>query len=218
MFLKTVSVFFIFFTLISNSFSQSNKFNIGASVGINNSKFGGVSPEGATYESVLGAGVSLIGEIRIVKNVYLSFQPSFQTGGAKIKFGNEDRLINDTVITFKINQSYFSLPLNVKIHKENFYVGFGFAYEFLSSAKIENESVGNEVDVKDKFKDYNVTSNFNVGYQLPIGKPYLFFELRYVQGLVNINNINNISKNDIYISNFKSKDFSLITGIIYPLK
>lgn len=215
MLFKAVLIFSIVFTFTGSSFSQ---FNIGFSAEVSSSKFGGVAPENATYESILGVGGSLIGEVKLTKDVYLSFQPGFLTNGSSIKFGNENNLINDTVITFKVSQSYFTLPLNIKIFKNNFYAGGGFAFNFISSANIENEDSGNEQDIKDKFKSYDFVSNFNVGYQISLGKPNLFFELRYLQGLVNINNQNTVSKDDIYIANFKTKGFSFITGLIYPIK
>jgi hypothetical protein len=174
----------------NNSFSQ---FNIGISGEITSSKFGGVAPDNANYTSIAGFGGSLIGEIRLVKDVYLSLQPGFQTQGTKIVFGNENRVINDTTVTFKISQSYLNIPLNLKIFRKNFYVGAGFAIGFLSSANISNEYVDSTIDIKNKFKSTDITANFNVGYQLSIGKPNLFFELRYIQGLVNINNVNDVN-------------------------
>ncbi|MDQ3020435.1 MAG: PorT family protein [Bacteroidota bacterium] len=206
----------IFLLLITNiSFSQ---FRVGFSGEITSATYGGVAPANAAYQSIAGFGGSLIAEVRIVKNVYLSLQPGFITNGSKIKFGNENNLFNDTVVTFTINQSYFTLPLNLKIFSNRFYVGAGVSALFLSSANVKQDDTDNEKEIKDQFKNYDIVSNFNVGYQIPIGKPYLFFELRYLQGLININNENTVSKKEIYIENFKSKGFSFITGIIYPLK
>ncbi|MEO8211084.1 MAG: hypothetical protein ABI840_11045 [bacterium] len=106
-------IFLLVFTNIS--FSQ---FKVGFSGELSSSSFGGVAPENATYESIAGFGGALIGEVRITKNVYLSFQPGYIAKGSKIKFGNENSLINDSVVTFTINQSYFSLPLNLKIFND----------------------------------------------------------------------------------------------------
>lgn len=215
---KTISFSFILFLFTNISFSQ---FNVGFSGELSRSTFGGVAPDNANYESIIGFGGSLIGEIRITKNVYLSFQPGYVTKGSKIKFGNENNVFNDTTVTYTINQSYFSLPLNLKIFNGRFYVGAGVAVQFISSADITSTKTSVENDIKDQFKSYDVTSNFNVGYQVPIGKPYLFFEFNYIQGLININNeteYTTAGSKPVYISNFKSKGFSLVSGIIYPLK
>lgn len=210
--LLPILIFLLSFTNIS--FSQ---FKVGFSGEVSSSTFGGVAPANATYESIAGYGGSLIGEVRIANNVYLSFQPGYIAKGSKIKFGNENSLINDTVVTFTINQSYFSLPLNLKIFNDRFYIAGGVSVQFLSSAKIKSDVTDNQQDIKDKFKTYDIISNFNVGYQLPLGKPHLFFELRYIQGLININEENTVARNEIYISNFKSKGFSFISGLIFPL-
>ncbi len=215
---KIFFIFFILFSVTQYSFSQ---FNVGFSGELSSSTFGGVSPDNATYQSIIGYGGSLIGEIRIAKNVYISFQPGYLSKGSKIKFGNENNIINDTVVTFTIRQSYFSLPLSLKIFSNRFYVGAGVSVQFLSSANIKSTNSSSEKDIKDQFKSYDVVSNFNVGYQIPVGKPYLFVQFDYLQGLININNNNNYTSADdkpIYIENFKSKGFSLTTGIIYPLK
>lgn len=211
----TVTILLILFAITNISYSQ---FNVGISGEVTSSKFGGVAPDKASYESIAGFGGSLIGEIRLVKDVYLSLQPGFQTQGSNIKFGNENSVFNDTTVTFKISQSYLNIPLNLKIFRKNFYVGAGFAVGFLSSAEISNEYVDSTIDIKDKFKSTDITANFNVGYQMSIGKPYLFFELRYIQGLININNVNDVTSKDIYIADFKTKGFSFQTGIILPLK
>jgi len=211
----TITIFLILFTITKISYSQ---FNVGISGEITSAKFGGVAPERAEYTSLAGFGGALIAEIKLVKDVYLSLQPGYQTQGSNIKFGNENSIFNDTTVTFKISQSYFNIPLNLKIFRKNFYVGAGFAVGFLTSADLSNEYVDSTIDVKDKFKSIDVTANFNVGYQMSIGKPNLFFELRYIQGLVTINNVNDITSRDIYISDFKTKGFSFQTGIILPLK
>lgn len=214
--LRYISIFLLIVLSFSNkSFSQ---FNVGVSGELSSSSYGGVSPSNASYESVTGFGGSLIGEIRLVKNVYLSLQPGYITKGSKVKFGNENNIINDTTVTFDISQSYFNIPLNVKIFSNRFYIAAGFAYQILSSANITNDRSSDEKDIKSQFKTFDLVSNFNVGYQLPIGTPYLFFELSYMQGLVNINNTNTAGANDIYLQNFKSKGMSFITGLIYPIK
>jgi len=210
---------FIFLILICLFVNQSKaQFNVGFLGEVSSNKFGGVPPPDATYESVTGFGGSLIGEVKIVKDVYLSFQPGFLTKGSKIKFGNEEKLFNDTVITFEVSQSYFALPLNLKFYRGNFYVGAGCSVEFLSSANISVKDSSSETDIKDKFKQIDVVSNFNMGYKFSIGKPYLFFELRYLQGLLNINEQNNYTANDIYVASFKSQGLSLVAGLLFSIK
>jgi len=215
----TLAVFiFLFLILISNK--STAQFKLGASVGLNSTSFGGVAPENANYSSIYGFNGSLLVDFKIVNDVYLSLQPGYQSAGSNINFGNENNIFNDTVKTYKIQMGYFSIPLNLKIYHKNLYVGGGFISGFLISSTVTNEFTGEETDIKEKFKSFDMQWNFNVGYKVSLGKPDLFFELRYLQGLININDVNSyssIESENNYLSNFKNKGFSLITGILYPL-
>lgn len=134
--------------------------------------------------------------------------------GSKIVFGNEQNLL-DTVVTYSVKQNYAGLGLLFKINTERFYVGSGLNFQLLTSASLEHQS--SELDIKDKFLDFDVVCFFNVGYKIPIGSPTLFIELRYLQGLLNIYSDDQSNDSDIYIANFKSTGLKLSTGITYPL-
>lgn len=217
MYKTLISRFLILLFILGFTGISSAQFKLGASIGLNNTSFGGIPPDDANYSSILGVGGSILIELKLVKDVYLSLQPGYQSGGSDVNFGNEYSIFDDTVKTYKIRQGYFSIPLNLKIYHNNLYVGGGLVTGFLSSANITDEFKGGESDIKEKFKEFDLLWNFNVGYKIKIGKPDLFFELRYAQGLLNINNQNTFSSEEKYLSNFKSKGFSLITGILYPL-
>ncbi len=217
MYKKNITRFLILLFILTISGTASAQFKLGASVSLNNTSFGGVPPDNANYTSIIGLGGSLLIDLKLVKDVYLSLQPGYQSVGADVNFGNENNIFNDTVKTYKIRLGYFSIPLNLKIYHNNIYAGGGFTVGFLSSATLTDEFRGGESEIKDKFKDIDLLWNFNVGYKVSIGKPDLFFELRYLQGLLNINDQNSFASGNEYLSNFKNKGFSLITGILYPL-
>ena len=220
MYKKHITGFLILLFILSFTGTSSAQFKLGASVGLNSTSFGGVAPDNANYSSIFGINGSLLADLKIVTDVYLSLQPGYQSAGSDINFGNENNVFNDTVKTYKMQLGYFSIPLNLKIYHKNLYVGGGFIAGFLSSSTVTNEFSGGETDIKDKFKSFDMQWNFNVGYKVSLGKPDLFFELRYLQGLININDVNSYSSEESgynYLSNFKNKGFSLITGILYPL-
>jgi hypothetical protein len=85
----------------------------------------------------------------------------------------------------------------------------------LNSATLEFES--EESDIKDKFIKYDALAFFNLGYKIPIGGPSIFFELRYLQGLISIRAEESESDKENYLSNFKSTGLKLSTGIMIPL-
>ncbi|MCB0727796.1 MAG: porin family protein [Ignavibacteria bacterium] len=220
MYKNHITRFVILLFILSVAGTVSAQFKIGASVNLNKTTFGGAPPDNSDYSSIIGLGGSLLIDLKLTNNVYISLQPGYQTSGSDINFGNANNLLNDTVKTYEIQLGYFSVPLNLKIYHKNLYVGGGVIAGFLSSSTLEDEYLDTESDIKDKFKTFDLLWNFNVGYKVSLGKPDLFFELRYLQGLLNINDVNsysNVESENNYLSNFKNKGFSLITGILYPL-
>jgi hypothetical protein len=210
-FYKALFICLLIFYLSNNSFAQ-----LDASIwaGINSSSFGGNPPKDASYESIYGFAFGADLDYHLTKDVIISLEPSFEQTGSDIVFGNEENFF-DTVITYTVKQNYFGLGLLFKINTERFYVGAGLNFQLLSSANLEHEST--DIDIKDKFLDYNIVSFFNVGYKIPLGSPTLFIELRYLQGLVNIYSGDQDYNSEIYIANFKSTGLRLSTGIMFPL-
>jgi hypothetical protein len=210
-FYKTLFISLLIFYLSNNSFAQ---FDASIWAGVNNSSFGGNPPKDASYKSIYGFCFGGDFDYHLTEDVVIALEPSFEQSGSDIVFGNEENLL-DTVITYTVKQNYFGLGLLFKINTERFYVGAGINFQLLSSANLEHEST--DIDIKDKFLDYNIISFFNVGYKIPIGSPTLFIELRYLQGLVNIYTGNADYNPEIYFANFKSTGLRLSTGIMFPL-
>jgi hypothetical protein len=207
--IAVISLLFIYFT--NNSFAQ---FDASIWGGLNSSSFAGNPPRDANYESIYGLTFGADLNYYLTKEVVLSLEPSFEQKGSDIVFGNAESLL-DTVITYKVKQSYFGLGLLFKINTERFYVGAGLSFQLLSSANLEFEST--DTDIKDKFLDYDVDGFFNVGYKIPVGTPTLFIELRYLQGLLSIYSGDAEVNKEVYITNFKSTGLKLIAGVMFPL-
>ena len=201
----------LFFYFTNNSFAQ---FDASVWAGVNSSHFGGNPPKYANYESIYGLSFGADLDYHLTKDVVISLEPSFSQTGSDIVFGNEENLF-DTVITYTVKQNYFGLGLLFKINTERFYVGAGTSFQLLSSANLEQGST--EIDIKDKFLDYDIVGFFNVGYKIPVGSPTLFIELRYLQGLLSIYSGNTENNSETYIANFKSSGLRLSMGIMFPL-
>ncbi len=210
-FYKTIFFSLLFFFFTNNSFAQ---FDASIWGGVNRSSFAGNPPKDANYESIYGLTFGADLNYYLTKEVILSLEPSFEQKGSDIVFGNAESLL-DTVITYKVKQSYFGLGLLFKINTERFYVGAGLSFQLLSSANLEFEST--DTDIKDKFLDYDVDGFFNVGYKIPVGTPTLFIELRYLQGLLSIYSGDAEVNEEVYITNFKSTGLKLIAGVMFPL-
>jgi len=210
-FKKTYFISILVFMMANYSFAQ---LQLSVWGGVNSSSFGGNPPEDASYESIYGVTFGGNLDFQLTEDVVISFEPSFEQKGSDIVFGDEEKL-RDTVLTYSVDQNYFGLGVLFKINTERFFVGSGVSFQLLSSAMLTFES--NEEDIKDKFLNYDAVAFFNLGYKIPIGGPHLFFELRYIQGLVNIYAGEAEVSSEIYVSNYKSTGFKLSTGIMIPL-
>jgi len=199
-------------TIVTNtSFAQ---FDASIWTGVNSSSFGGNPPKNANYESTYGLTVGADLSYHLTEEVVLALEPTFNQMGSKIVFGNENNLLDSTV-TYTVKQNYFGIGLLFQINTKRFYVGTGINYQILTSAELEHQS--SITDIKEKFLNYDVVSFFSVGYKIPIGAPYLFIDLRYLQGLVNIYSDDREDNTAIYIANFKSTGLKLSMGITFPL-
>ncbi|NWG28772.1 MAG: PorT family protein [Ignavibacteriaceae bacterium] len=210
-FKKTYFLSALLFLIANISFAQ---LQLSVWGGVNSSSFGGNPPEDASYESIYGMTFGGNLDFQLTEDVVISLEPSFEQKGSNIVFGDEEKL-RDTVLTYGVKQNYFGLGVIFKINTERFFVGSGVSFQLLSSAMLTYES--NEKDIKDKFLNYDAVAFFNLGYKIPIGGPHLFFELRYIQGLVNIYTGEAEVSSEIYVSNYKSTGFKLSTGIMIPL-
>ena len=208
---RIISISFLFFFLSNNSLAQ---FDASVWAGVNSSSFAGNPPKDANYESIYGLSIGADLDYHLTEAVVISLEPTFDQMGSDIVFGNEENPF-DTVITYTVKQNYFGLGLLFKINTERFYVGAGPSFQLLSSANLEQGST--EIDIKDKFLDYDIVGFFNVGYKIPVGSPTLFIELRYLQGLLSIYSGNAENNSETYIANFKSSGLRLSMGIMFPL-
>lgn len=182
--------------------------------GVNETSFGGNPPNDASYGPIRGLSFGVNLDFQPTEDFVISLEPSFEQKGSTINVNVEEGL-QDTTYKFKINQNYFGIGLLFKVNTGNFFVGSGISFQILNSATLEFES--EESDIKDKFINYDALAFFNVGYKIPIGGPSIFFELRYLQGLISIRAEESESDTENYLSNFKSTGLKLSTGIMIPL-
>ena len=98
-------------------------------------------------------------------------------------------------------------------------VNSGFEPSFLLDAKLSPvEGAGEDEDVSDLVKDFDIAINFGVGGQFPIGLPRLTIEARYTQSLYNISDVSvDIGADELIPTRFRSSGFEFLAGIWIPL-
>ena len=158
--------------------------SIGAIGGITRSTFGGDTPEKGKYESITGFAFGGICEVDISDNVRISLQPSFVQKGSKVAYEVEGQ--KERVDSVDVRIDYFTVPVLVKVMTGGgrFYVSGGLEAGFPLSAEHETSSA--TTDIKDALQSVDFAADFGIGLHVPMGRPVMYFELRYTQSLLNI--------------------------------
>ena len=163
------------------------QFSLGVNAGVTRMKFSGDATTGLGYfVPDPGFSTALRVDYRISDAVALSFQPGFSQLRSSYFVMNDSatRAIDSTDL--RLNS--FSLPLHVIAWSENgrFFVLAGMQFDYTLSFKGKAlkspYSPGSSYEVN----DYNLYAQFGAGFIVPLGKPYLSFELRYSQGILDL--------------------------------
>jgi len=210
-----IKFFLIAFLLLSftSSFAQ---FKIGAIGGLNMGTFKGDQLDGGTYNKLIGTNWAVIFDAKLSNQIVLSLQPGLSNKGTKITYSVKGEKEPVDSIAIKIN--YFSIPLILKISSKNerFYAIGGIEAGIPLSANAEFLTKTDDVrDVKNHISDVNIIMHFGVGYRIPVGKPTLFLEARYLQGLNNAVPAENPEYN--FFPRVRTSDVQLLFGIEFPL-
>jgi hypothetical protein len=171
------------------AFAQAS-IGIGVKGGLNFAKIDGTSSVGDNYKSRTGYH---FGAFTLIKVGKIGIQPEvlFSKQGSKVSRPNTQ--------DFDANFNYINIPVIVKLYTVagiNLQVGPQFG--FLSRAEIDDK------DVKDSFKNSDVSLALGAGWDLPFG---LKIDARYNLGLTKIDN-------DAAYSNIKNQVIQVSLGYI----
>lgn len=188
--------------------------SVGVNAGITRMKFSGDSPDGIGYfVPKPGFSSNLRFDYRFNNAVALSIQPGFNNLRSKYVVMNDSGTAAVDSTHFTLNT--FSLPLHAVIWSENgrFYVLAGFEFDYTLNFK--GETLISPVSLQDEVTDYNIYAQFGAGFIIPLGRPYLSFEIRYSQGLVDFNN--SLVHEDSFLPRTKLTNLNFLVGFHVPL-
>ncbi|MCJ7716361.1 MAG: PorT family protein [Anaerolineales bacterium] len=190
------------------------QFSIGVNAGVARMKFSGDAVKGLGYfVPDLGFSTAFRVDYRISDAVAISFQPGYSQLRSSYFVMNDSatRAIDST----DLRMNSFSLPLQVIAWSENgrFFVLAGMQFDYTLSFKSETlvSPYSDSYDVR----DFNLYAQFGAGFIVPLGKPYLSFELRYSQGILDLTNP--LVHQDSFLPRTKITNISFIVGIQWPL-
>ncbi len=210
-----IKYFFVVLLLLSftTAFAQ---FNVGVVSGLNLGNVKGDQPENGSYNTLIGTNYGLLFDLNLSEQIVLSIQPGLSHKGTKISYAVKG--FPEAVDSINIKLDYFSVPLLLKVLSKgrHLYAIGGLDVGFPLSTNAE--FVGNHDDKRDisaHLSDVNIVMHFGAGWRFQVGKPTLFLEARYLQGLNNIVPIEKPEYN--FFPRVRTTDVQLLFGIEFPL-
>lgn len=211
-------MFYRFFLLliICSSFIQRSPLNaqvsIGVNAGLNRSSFSGDPPSKGTFDPVVGPNAALRLDYRFKQAIAISLQPGYTSQGANYVGEDSNYSVSDSL---EFRFSALAFPLHAIIWSENgrFFVSAGLEFDFYLNASAYTEE--RSTDIKSEIKSYNIFAQFGGGFMISLGRSYLLFELRYSQGLIDINNTQ--FQEEAYLPRTKFKGIYFLAGFHFPL-
>ena len=194
---------------------QHAQIAIGVNAGITRLKLSGDSPD-VTGRFVPQPGFSsgLRFDYRFSDAFSVSMQPGISIQKSKSVILNKSG--SEEIDSIYFTGSFISVPLDAIVWSENgrFFVSAGL--EFSYTFNFIGEPVEVPTTIEYEVEKYNIYAQFGAGFIIPVGKPFLSFELRYSHGLVDFNQYlvqlgaSNLSRTKLTSMNF-------VVGLQIPL-
>jgi hypothetical protein len=179
-------VFFLIIALIPIVLPLEAQFSLGVNAGVTRIKFSGDRQTGFGYfKPGLGLSAALRLDYRFSNAVAISFQPGITNLRTGFEVGNVrgPGLYDST----QLAMNSISLPLHAVVWSRNgrFFVLAGLQLDYTHGKK--GRALISPYAYSPEVRDYNLYMQFGAGFIVPLGKPYLSFDLRYSQGLLDLN-------------------------------
>ena len=209
--------FIIFLVAVFSAFFSSPtdaQFSVGINAGVTRMKFSGDPPDGiGFFVPKPGASSGLRLEYRFNDAFALSIQPGISRLRSNYKVMNDSGTAVVDSTQFTLNS--FSLPVHAVVWSENgrFYIIAGFEFDYTLDFK--GDVLISQTSITYEVADYNIYAQFGAGFIIPLGKPFLSFELRYSQGLVNFSDA--LVHQDSFFPRTKLTNTNFLLGFHLPL-
>jgi len=139
-------------------------------------------PGGGLYLPEWGYLVGLTMDLKIGEDVFLSFQPGYNSHGGKIQYPDTSGVWVDS-LDIDLRTVMFPVLVKVVSNNQKFHFTTGLIFGFSLNAKISN---GLTTKSLEEIQTFNPSVIFGVGYRIPMKTGKFSINFRYTQGLVNI--------------------------------
>lgn len=204
---------FIVFLLVS-VYSLEGQSVIGANSGLHNLKLTGDRPTAGYLGLQRGYKFGLNYDYRI--NQIFSINTQLSYSHAEVKYVYADTTLDEEKDSMRLELKGLTIPVSAVVWSENgrYYVLAGLeAYFPLSFNGYHPEGI---TDFKEDMRNVILFAHFGAGMIFSLGKPFLFFEFRYSQGLVDLNN-KAIHDSEALYPRTKAFNIGIDIGIKFPL-
>ncbi len=208
----TIKKYILLAGIVFYSVALQAQLNIGMHAGLNLMNLSGDIPSNSNYKPGGGflAGANI--DFRIAEEVLLSFQPGFSKFEVNLQFLDKSTNLYEDSVNLDFQYADLPVQINVISKNERFYFSSGLTVSSLLTAKATADT---EIDITEDINPLNLTVNFGLTYLIPVGKPFLFIEARYAQG---VTNLTNIETEGSYIPRVKASGWILRAGIQLSIK
>jgi len=210
---RTVALILIAFAAIAVQ-PLDAQFSVGINAGLHRMKFSGDPARGVGhFQPDPGFSTAVRVDYRISDEIALGLHPGFSQLRSRYQIMNDSgtSLIDSTLL--RLNA--FSLPLQVIVWSQNgrFFVTAGVQLDH--TLGLTGETVTSTLSDQYEVRDFYLSAQFGAGFIVPLGKPYLSFEFRYSQGILDLTNP--LVHQDSFLPRTKITNIGLIAGIQLPL-
>ena len=207
-------IFFLIILTIPHVQPLNAQFSLGVNAGVTRMKFSGDPTTGyGFFVPKPGFAAALRADYRISDAVAISLQPGFSNLKSAYKVMNDSgtAAVDSTIMTLNC----FSLPLHAIVWSDNgrFFVLAGIQMDYTLSFK--SRVLMTPYSESYEIRDFNLYAQFGAGFIVPLGKPYLSFELRYSQGILDLNS--EFFQSDSYLPRTRLTNISFVVGLQLPI-
>jgi hypothetical protein len=187
---------------------------VGAMFGVNSGGISGDAPQDAEYTDRAGGIAGVQCEFGIARDILLSLQPMYVRRGTGITVADATSSSQERDLELALD--YVAVPVVAKfagLGGRTYFAG-GVDVAFLSGATLFDDTA--ETDVKDRFNGVDVGALLGFGVVVPVGRPKLTVEARYVLGLMDLGDNAGAATPNLP-DRFHSTGMQLTAGILLPL-
>ena len=194
---------------------QARAAAIGAQIGVDRARIDGDAPPNSEYTSKYGVVAGVQGELGLARDLVLSLQPSYvrRLNGVLIAPSTRGGSPTELQLAFDC----VSVPLVLKFAKAGgrTYVTGGVTTDFVTAVTLSG--AGSDRDVSSAYKSTAFGALLGFGVVFPAGRTRFTTELRFVQGLTNLNTGAAAAAAGALAPRLHSSGLELIVGSLFPV-